>query len=162
LERVIADMPTGPLRAEWSFILGRLGTPLANHSLATAGQVVAALAAQTPSARHATFLGHLEVALDQTHDVLTRRVMAAYSALQAAEQRRSQAATELAQMRYSGLAISLAGLGMAIYLVFTQQERFLAAYQGAPGLIAGAVVVSALIAPLIGGMLLARAEELDY
>src|SRR5262245_17430340 len=124
LAKVVADLGDGPLKAEWTFVSERLGVPLMGGKLATAEQVVAALAAQTPSPPHMTFLGHLEVALTQTHDVLIRRVEAAYRALHAAEQRQSAAATELAQMRYSGIAIGLAGIGMAAYLAFTQWQRF--------------------------------------
>src|SRR5262249_6510646 len=67
LEKVVADMPVGPLRAEWCYIVAHFGTPLMGGALATPQQVVAALAAQTPSRRHASFLGHMEVALTQTH-----------------------------------------------------------------------------------------------
>lgn len=162
LQKVVVDMPAGPLKAEWSFLIERLGIPLAAGSLATPQQVVAALAAQTPSLRHASFLGHMEVALGQTHDVLVRRVQAAYVALHAAEQRRSQASTELAQMRYSGVAIGLAGVGMAAYLALTQWDRFTLAYSGPIGLIVGVIVGGVLLAPFIGGFLLARAEDLDY
>jgi Flp pilus assembly protein TadB len=162
LAKVVADLPEGPLKAEWTFLSEKLGAPLAGGKLATADQVVAALAVQTPSPRHMTFLGHLEVALNQTHDVLITRIEAAYRALHAAEQRQSAAATELAQMRYSGIAIGLAGIGMALYLAFTQWQRFEKAYSGPLGLIVGMVVGSVLIAPIIGGFLLARADDVDY
>ena len=162
LEKVVADMPAGPLKAEWTYIIAHFGTPLAGGVLATPQQVVAALAAQSPSRRHATLLGHLEVALGQTHDVLIRRVQAAYTALHAAEQRRSQASTELSQMRYSGIAIGCAGLFMALYLALTQWKRFTLAYQGPIGLVVGLIVSTVLLAPFVGGFLLSRADELDY
>ena len=162
LEKVVADMAEGPLKAEWSYIIAHFGTPITGGSLATPQQVVAALAVQTPSRRHAALLGHLEVALGQTHDVLCRRVQAAYTALHAAEQRRSQASTELSQMRYSGLAIGGAGFFMAAYLALTQWERFTLAYGGPLGLIVGPVVGLALITPLVGGFLLSQADDLDY
>jgi Flp pilus assembly protein TadB len=162
LEKVVADLPAGPLKAEWSYIIAYFGAPLPGGSLATPQQVVAALAAQSPSPRHATLLGHMEVALGQTHDVLIKRVQAAYSALHAAEQRRSSAATELAQMRYSGIAIGLAGVGMATYLALTQWKRFTLAYQGPIGLIAGFIVGSVLLMPFIGGFLLSRTDDVDY
>ena len=162
LHKVVTDLPPGPLKAEWQSIIARFGAPLTGGALATPQQVVAALAAQTPSRRHATLLGHLEVALGQTHDVLVRRVQAAYLALHAAEQRRSQASTELSQMRYSGFAIGFAGVGMAAYLALTQWERFIAAYTGPLGLIAGVIVGAVLAAPFVGGVLLSRADELDY
>ena len=162
LGRVVADLPDGPLKAEWTFIVERLGVPLQGGSLATPQEVVAALAAQTLSARHAGFLQHLEVALTQTFDVLVRRVDAAYLALQHSEQRASQASTELSQMRYSGLAVGGAGLFMAAYLAWSQYERMRLAYTGPIGLIAGFLVCAALISPLIAGMLLSQAEDLDY
>jgi len=162
LAKVVADLPAGPLTAEWIFLSHRIGVPLTGGKLATAAQATAALAAQTSSPRHATFLGHLEVALNQTHDVLITRVDAAYRALHAAEQRRSAAATELAQMRYSGIAIGLAGIGMAAYLACTQWQRFQAAYTGPLGIIAGPIVGMVLVAPIVGGLLLARADDVDY
>ena len=162
LEKVVVDMPESPLKAEWIYIIAHFGTPLDGGMLATPQQVIAALLAQTPSRRHAALLGHMEVALGQTHDVLIRRMQAAYTALHAAEQRRSQASTELSQMRYSGIAIGLAGISMAAYLALTQWKRFTLAYQGPLGLVVGMVVGAVLIAPFIGGFLLARAEDLDY
>jgi hypothetical protein len=162
LEKVVADLPDGPLKAEWSYIIEHFGAPLPGGSLATPQQVVAALAAQTPSPRQAALLGHMEVALGQTHDVLIKRVQAAYTALHAAEQRRSSAATELAQMRYSGIAIGLAGVGMASYLALTQWKRFTLAYQGPIGLIAGIIVGSVLLMPFVGGFLLSRTDDVDY
>ena len=162
LEKVVVDMPDSPLKAEWTYIIRHIGTPLDSSMLATPQQVVAALLAQTPSRRHAALLGHMDVALGQTHDVLIRRMQAAYTALHAAEQRRSQAATELSQMRYSGIAIGLAGISMAAYLALTQWQRFTLAYQGPLGLAVGMVVGTVLIAPFIGGFLLARADDLDY
>jgi Flp pilus assembly protein TadB len=162
LGRVVTDLPDGPLRGEWSFLAERLAAPVSRVGVAAPGQVVAALARQTPSRRHAAFLSHLEVALGQTHDVLTRRVAAAADALQAAERRRSAASTELAQMRYSGFAIGMAGLGMAGYLGLSQPDRVARAYQGPLGLAAGLLVAAALLAPIIGGMLLARVDDIDY
>ena len=162
LNKVIDDMPDGPLKSEWQFIVERMGVPLPSGALATPAEVVAALAAQTPSRRHASFLQHLEVALTQTFDVLVRRVDAAYHALQHDEQRASQASTELSQMRYSGLAVGGAGLFMAAYLFFTQSERMARAYSGALGTIAAVIVVAALLSPLVAGILLSQADDVDY
>ncbi|MEN9935035.1 MAG: hypothetical protein RLZZ387_1614 [Chloroflexota bacterium] len=162
IERVIADTPPGPLQAEWSFLAERLAAPLSGGGRATPAQAVAALASQTPSRRHAVLLEHIEVALGQPHDVLARRVSAASAALLAAEQRRSQTETELAQMRYSGIAIGLSGTVMCIYLALTQPDRVARAYQGALGLVAGLAVAAALVAPIVAGVLLARADDADY
>lgn len=162
LNRVIDDLPAGPLRAEWEFIAAALATPVGAAGIATSAQAVAALAEQTPSPRHGALLGHLEVALDQPHDVLTRRVQAAASALYAAEQRRSAAATELAQMRYSGIAIGLAGAGMSAFLWLTQPDRFAQAYGGPFGAVAAALLITALLAPIAGGMLLAQIDDIEY
>jgi hypothetical protein len=162
LARVVADLPEGPLRAEWGFVVERLGVPLADGGPAQPAQVVRALADQTASARHTVFLEHLEVALGQPHDVLTQRTQAASEALYAAELRRSAATTELAQMRYSGMAIGLAGTGMAGYLAATQVERVARAYEGPLGLVVGMIVVVALGAPFVAGHLLSQANDLDY
>ena len=165
LDRLLSDMPAGPLREEWRFLIDRQGTPLLNVTgggIATAQQVAAALAVQTPSPRHATMLNHLAVAVGQPQDVLAARVTAAYSALQASERRREEAVTELAQMRYSGMAVGLAGMVMALYLAVTQWDRVIVAYSGVLGAVVGSVVMSALLLPIIGGLLLARADDVDY
>lgn len=162
IERVVADLPTGPLRDEWRYLITRQGANLAAGGIATPQQVVAALAAQTPSARQATLLSHLSVAVGQPQDVLARRCEAAYAAIQASDRRREEAVTELAQMRYSGIAVGMAGIGMAAYLTFTQWERVVAAYSSPLGAVVGAIVIFALVLPIIGGMLLARADDVDY
>lgn len=162
LEKVTRDLDAGPLRDEWAFARDALNRPLESGYLATAPEAVAALGAQTPSLRHSAFLGHLEVALRQPQDAQVSRVSAAYDALLEAEQRRSGALTELAQMRYSGFAIGGAALFMFGYLALTQQERFAAAYSGPLGPLAGAIVGLALALPFVGGVLLARVEDLDY
>ena len=51
LERVIAGMEDGPLRAEWGFLLTRQGAPLDGGGIATPQQVLTALADPTPSRR---------------------------------------------------------------------------------------------------------------
>jgi hypothetical protein len=163
VSKLLADMDDGPIKAEWSFLLDRVGTPLVGRDgIATPTQVVGALAVQTPSRRHATFLNHLAVAVSQPHDVLVTRVIAAYEALQASERRREEALTELAQMRYSGMAVGLAGVVMALYLVWTQWERVVVAYSSPVGVVVGAVVVCSLFLPIGGGMLLAQADDVDY
>lgn len=161
LEQIVAELPAGPLRAEWSFLITRQGAPL-NDGIATPQQVIAALADQTPSRRHATLLNHLGAAAAQPLDVLARRCEAAYEALQASERRRDEVATELAQVRYSGVAVGLAGIGMALYLVWSQWERMVQAYSTPAGLLVGPLVIGALVLPIIGGMLLARFEDIDY
>ncbi|HEY0739337.1 MAG TPA: hypothetical protein VGD69_30725 [Herpetosiphonaceae bacterium] len=162
LDHVTADLPAGPLRQEWMFLIDRIGTPLSNTGLATAASVAAALAAQTPSERHQTLLGHLEVALEQPHDVMVKRVQAAAEALHAAARRQSAAATELSQMKYSGFAVGGAASCMALYLALTQWERFSIAYSGVVGFLVGGLVLAALAAPLIGGVVLARVDDVDY
>jgi hypothetical protein len=161
LERVTNDLTASSLRAEWQFILERLAAPDARGVVGPA-QVAGVLARQTPSPRHAALLEHLEVALSQTHDVLVLRVEAAAEALFAAERRRSAAATELAHMRYSGVAIGLAGLSMFVYLALTQTERMTRAYQGPLGLMVGVAVAIALAAPFVAGVLLARTDDMEY
>ncbi len=163
VEKVLADETPSPLTGEWSFLIARQGVPLqATDGIATAPQVVAALAAQTPSRRHATFLDHLSVAAEQPLDVLVLRVASAYDALQSSERRRQEALTELAQMRYSGMAVGLAGMAMALYLAATQWDRVREAYTTPLGMIVGVVVVGSLLMPIVGGMLLSQADDVDY
>lgn len=161
LERIVEELPSGPLRAEWEFLLSRQGVPLDN-GIATPQQVIAALADQTPSRRHATLLNHLGAAVTQPLDVLTRRCEAAYEALQVIERRRDEMATELAQVRYSGIAVGLAGIAMAVYLAWTQWERMVQAYSSPVGVGVGILVISALCLPIIGGILLGRVDDVDY
>lgn len=162
LTKVVEQLPAGPLHSEWSFILARLGIRLESGVAATPAAVVGALALQTPSQRQAILLGHLEVALSQPQDALIARVRAAYQALYAADRRRSAAASDMSQMRYSGMAVGLAGLGMALYLMLTQWDRFILAYTGPLAIPVGFVVISALLAPFIGGMLLAQVDDVQY
>lgn len=162
LDRVTSDLPAGPLRDEWMFLIDRIGTPLSSSGLATSSRVAAALAAQTPSERHRTLLGHLEVALEQPHDVMVRRVQAAAESLHAQARRQSAAATELSQMKYSGFAVGGAASFMALYLALTQWDRFSIAYSGVVGFLVGGLVLASLAAPLIGGVVLARVDDVDY
>lgn len=162
LERVVADLTPGMLREEWSFLLTRQGVPLYAGGIATPQHTVAALAVQTPSARHATLLNHLSVAVGQPQDVLARRCAAAYEALQASDRRRDEALTELAQVRYSGLAVGLAGILMAVYLMVTQWERVVIAYTTPLGVLVGTFVFVSLLLPIAGGMLLAQVTDVDY
>jgi Flp pilus assembly protein TadB len=162
LERVLADLPASPLREEWSFLLTRQGVPLEGGGIATPQHVVAALAVQTASRRHATLLNHLSVAVGQPQDVLSRRCAAAYEALQASDRRRDEALTELAQVRYSGLAVGLAGILMALYLTVTHWERVLIAYATPLGALVGVLVLTSLLLPIGGGMVLAQVNDVDY
>jgi hypothetical protein len=163
LVKILADMDEGPLKAEWSFLVERTGVPLMNQEgIATNEQVVGALSVQTPSRRHGTFLSHLSVAVAQPHDVLVTRVISAYDALQASDRRREEAVTELAQMRYSGMAVGMAGMVMALYLGWTQWDRMIIAYSTALGMVVAVVVVMALMLPIGGGMVLARVKDTDY
>lgn len=162
LERVIADMQEGPLRAEWSFLLTHQGAPLSGGGIATPQQVIIALAAQSPSRRHATFLNHLGASAGQPQDVLARRCEAAYEALQTSDRRRDEIRTELAQVRYSGMAVGLAGAVMALYLAWSQWERVLIAYRSPAGPFVGVIVLGALALPIVGGALLARVDDSDY
>ncbi|RRR65874.1 MAG: hypothetical protein EI684_21885 [Candidatus Viridilinea halotolerans] len=162
LVRLNHDMD-GPLRHEWGFLLERVGSPMVNREgIATHPDVVGALAVQTLSPRHATFLNHLSVAVAQPQDVLVTRVMAAYEAMQASDRRREEAVTELAQMRYSGIAIGLAGAVMALYLAVTQWERMVMAYSSPLGMIMAVIVVASLLLPIGGGLMLAQADDVDY
>lgn len=163
LQKVANDLPEqSALRMEWSFLLERLGAPMADGKIAGLPQVIGALLEQTVSERHRTFLGHLESVIGQDQSLISARVAAAYSALQSGEQRRSKAATALAQVRYGGMAIGGSGLFISVYLFFQTQERFIAAYSGPLGIIVGPIMVLALSAPIVGGLLLSQADDIDY
>jgi Flp pilus assembly protein TadB len=165
LRRVLVDMPVDhPLTREWRWMDQTIGATLPSGALATDADAVAALLEQTPSRVHQGFLRHLDMVLrDQTtHDKLLKRLAAAYTALKAAQQRRSKAQTELAQMKYSGVAISLAGSGMVLYLGLTQAERFQHAFRGVIGSIVGGIILLALLAPLVGGWVMAQVDLMDY
>ncbi len=163
ISRVIKDMDDSPLKQEWTFLYEQVGSTLAQGGVATASQVAGALSVQTPSGRHQTFLSHMTVALNQANDAQMKRLQSAYEALQQSERRRSEAVTQLAQVRYSGLVIGLAGVFMALYLFFTQWERALLAYtETALGPIMGVVIACALAAPMIGGVVLSQVEDQDY
>ncbi len=162
LEKILADLPDGPLKAEWAWLQQRMGAVLQGGGPATPQVVVKALLEQTLSRRHRALLDHLAIALGQTHDILTKRMQAAAKAMHDADRRQSAAATELAQMKYSGFAVGLAGVFMAAYLGLTQWDRFVIAYGNPVGVFAGLIVGAALLAPLVAGVLLARAEETDY
>ena len=162
-ERVASDLDESPLGREWQFLVERQGVPLRQtESLATMNQVVEALALQTPSPRHSLFLDHLSVAVGQPQEVLARRLAGAYAALQTSERRREETRTELAQMRYSGMAVGLAGVVMAGYLAWAQWERVVSAYSSPLGVIVGVFVLAALLLPIVGGALLAQSPDLDY
>lgn len=162
IEKVSADLPPSPLKAEWEWFVERLGVPLESRTLATPVAVCGALLAQTPSRRHATFLAHLEIALDQPHSALVQCMGAAHGALQAAQRRRSTAITALSQMRNTGVVLFLVALTTSGYLVAVQQERVARAFDGDVGLLVGLVIAAAILAPLIGGHFLAQVDDLDY
>ena len=86
----------------------------------------------------------------------------AYAALQRSDRRRDEAVTELAQMRYSGVAVGLAGVAMAAYLAWSQWERVALAYSTPLGVVVGLVVLAALCLPIVGDLLLARVDDSDY
>jgi Flp pilus assembly protein TadB len=162
ITRMVQELPEGPLKVEWSFIITHLGMPLSTGGPANAQTVVAALRQQTPSLRHKELLGHMTIALGQTHDILTLRMQAATTALYDAEQRQSEATTALAHMKYSGMAIGLAGMALMVFLVIQQWERVAAAYSSPVGILAGILVGAGLLTPTIGGILLSRVEDVDY
>jgi hypothetical protein len=162
LERISSTLDDAQLAAEWRYLLQEPGRPLARGGVVTLQQTLTVLAQRTVSPRHAVFLLHLAAAADQPHELLARRCAAAYAALQVSARRRAEARAELAQMRYSGLAIGLAGIVMAAYLAATQWPRMSAAYSGPGGNAAALLVLLSLIAPLVGAVLLSDVAEIDY
>ena len=162
LERTAEDLDSTMLAEEWHYLLNAAGRPLPRGGVVTVRQALTALAQQTLSTRHAVFLQHIAAALDQPHDVVARRCAAAYAAMQASERRRAEAQAELAQMRYSGLAIGFAGLLMAAYLALTQWPRMTAAYGTPDGRPVALLVAISLAAPMIGAYLLTEVGDVDY
>lgn len=65
-------------------------------------------------------------------------------------------------MRNTGIALFLINVGITLYLFIVQHERFLTAYRSEMGVLAGAVLALVVGAPLIGGYLLGRAEDITY
>lgn len=164
LRAVVADMPPGPLQQEWSFLATRIGTSVGVLRVATDTDVVSALLAQTPSPRHATFLGHLEAALGQSGDVQVTRLNHAYAALNAAERQKSTARTEMAEQRNNSIFIGLSSLVLTIYLFVQQGPRALTAYTayGALSTIMAVLIFSAPIISIAAGILLSRMDDGEY
>jgi hypothetical protein len=82
--------------------------------------------------------------------------------MQASDRRASMLATELSQMRNTGIALFLINVGITLYLFVVQNERFLTAYRSEIGVIVGAVLALVVSLPLVGGYLLGRAEDVTY
>ncbi len=162
LERLVGDLQPGPLREEWTFLVARQGVPINGGGIATPRQVIAALADQSLSRRHGVLLNHLGASVEQPQEVLARRCEAAYTALQLSDRRRDEALTELAQMRYSGMAVGMAGMVMALYLTWSQWDRVVRAYSSPLGAVVAVVVLGALALPIFGGMLLTHVEDSEY
>lgn len=162
LKLIVEDLPAGPLRAEWQFLIDHIGTPLQNTMPATPQMVVGALAAQTPSSRHRSLLGHVEMGLEQTKKALMLRMQKAAETLHVDEQRRSEAKTELSHMRVTGFVVGLAALGLHLFLLVAQTERFFLAFQNPLGKVVGVLVVVVALTPIVAGILLARSDDIDY
>lgn len=162
LDQVVERLPPDhPLADEWRWWLERLGAPLGSGGRATPTLICAALRRQTPSARHALFLMHLEPVLDQPHALLVRTVDVAWRAMHAEERRRSMVAAELAYVRNTGLALFLINGAIGVYLALVQWERVVAAYAHPTGMVVGALVALGALTPLIGASLLGAAAATD-
>lgn len=161
LETVVADLSDGPLKREWRWVLDTIGSPTSS-GLATDSHVCGALARQTPSRRHAAFMVHLEAALRAAHQERTRMIEAAYDSMMKSQQRMSLISAELAQMRNSGVVLFLANIVIIGYLAVVQTSRFVAAYASEFGIIVGPLIAAVMLAPLIGGHVLSRFDDVMY
>lgn len=161
LETIVAQLPESPLKQEWTWLLRTVGTPISS-GIASDVIVCRALAAQTPSKRHASFLVHLETALQSSHQECTRMIGAAYDAMVKSQKMRADMDAELAQMRNSGIVLFLANALIVAYLAIVQWTRFVTAYSSEFGLVVGPIIAAATLAPLIGGYFLGKFEDVAY
>jgi hypothetical protein len=70
--------------------------------------------------------------------------------------------TELSQMRYSGIVVTMAGMAMVVYLIATQADRVARAYAGPGGTLIGVIMVLVLLAPTALGFWMARTDDATY
>jgi hypothetical protein len=162
LQAIAADLEDGPLADEWRVLSALWSAPASSVESLTPSGALAFVAARTPSLRHRTLLGALAMVIDAPHTRIVRQVEAAGAALEAAERRRGTIVTELAQMRYSGIVVTMAGMAMVVYLVATQGERVARAYAGPGGALIGVVLAMVLCAPTVLGVWMARVEDAMY
>ena len=161
LDSVAAQLPPGPLKQEWTWIVRTCGAPT-SAGIATDAMVCRALSVQTPSKRHASFLVHLETALQSSHQECTRMIGAAYDAMVKSQKMRADMDAELAQMRNSGVVLFLANAIIIIYLAVVQWDRFLTAYSSSFGVVVGPIIAVAMLSPLIGGYFLSKFDDVVY
>jgi hypothetical protein len=161
--RVTAELPEGPLKWEWQFVLQRVRAILATGASATLVDVLAALADQTLSLRHARVLADLEAALraNKTKQ-LVERVQAIADGLFTGLRQASEARTAMTHMRGSAIVIGGAGVGMSLVLLAIQTERVMGAYRGFLGTVALIIVLVANVGPTIYGFRLSNVADIDY
>lgn len=162
IERVLHSMPPSPLATEWTWCLSNVGQPLYRGGAATPKDVFLAMQAQTPSQRHAMWLGHLATTAAQPLGVATSRMQAASHALFVSEQRRQAVQTDMAHMLYTGIALACTGIGMSLILCFLLWERVVEAYTSPLGMIAAVIVVASLALPLALGWRYSQVDDLEY
>lgn len=162
LASVVASLPPSPLRAEWQWLLERLGALRHDGTRLMLHEVCALLAAQTLSPRQATVLLRLSDALNRPHDAQVAAIRTIVAAMNDSAKRESTMTIELAQLRTSGIAIFLINVGITIYLSIMQMDKVLKAY-GTPFGIAVAIGLGLMmIAPLVIGEWLSRVDDVTY
>jgi len=159
---VTSELDPGPLKEEWQWIIDHIGVRLEDRTMAMASDVCLALAAQTPSSRHAAFLLLLESALRQSFSEQVARISAAYAALTEGIRRTSMLKAELSQMRNSGIALFLINVFMTGYMAVAQFDRFVTAYTSPFGPFAAVILTTFTFSPLIAGFLLSRFDDVVY
>lgn len=162
LAGVIESLPRGPLHTEWRWLLDHLGAQRPDGTRLMLHEVCLVLAMQTPSVRHATVLMRLGDALNRPHDAQVAALRTIVTAMHDAERRASTMRVELAQMRTSGLAIFIINVAIIAYLGVVQWPKMVAAYTGPLGLPAAVIFGSMILAPLVAGQWLSRADDLSY
>ncbi len=162
LRAIAADLERGPLADEWHTLGALWSSPASAVEPLTPAGALGFVAARTPSLRHRTLLGALAMVIDAPHARIVRQVEAAGAALYAAERRRGTIMTELSQMRYSGIVVTMAGMAMVVYLIATQADRVARAYAGPGGTLIGVVMVLVLLAPTALGFWMARTDDAMY
>ncbi len=160
--RDIAYRMESPLRDEWLWMFERQSSRMSNQRSAPIRDTFLAMAHVTPSDRHRWFLLHMAAVFGLTQEAQAQRCRAAHDAMLTVAMQRDQIATELAQIRYSGIAVGAAGVFLTVYLAVTQWERFIRAYGSPIGIMAGVIIALAIVAPALAGFWLSRVEDLDY
>jgi Flp pilus assembly protein TadB len=160
LATVTFSLPESPLRAEWQWLLEHLGALRGDGTRMMLHEVCATLAAQTISPRHASALLRLGDALQRPHDAQVSSIQVMVQAMQEMARRQSFMTVELAQLRTSGIAITLINLGLTVYLAIVQWDRMVTAYTSPVGPFVACLFLGLICLPIVAGWWLSRLDDL--